>query len=90
MRRRKRNQKEGKVTMHWTTGSGVSKKGVFKVGAVSRTLISVDRLQETGHHVILTKNQSSAHHQHEDRRSDASQEKQRHVHLGHVDVDSDE
>ena len=49
-------KKEGKVTIHWTTESGVSKKGVFKVGAVSRTLISVDRLQETGHDVILTKN----------------------------------
>ena len=48
--------KEGKVTIHWTTESGVSKKGVFKVGAVSRTLISVDRLQETGHDMILTKN----------------------------------
>ena len=31
-------------------------RGVFKVGAVSCTLISVDRLQETGHDVILTKN----------------------------------
>ena len=47
---------EGEVTIHWTTGPGVPKKGVFKVGAVSRTLISVDRLQETGHDVILTKN----------------------------------
>ena len=43
------------VTIHWT-GSGVLKKGVFKVGAVSRTPISVDRLQETGHDVIPTKN----------------------------------
>ena len=47
---------EGKVTVHWTTESGVSKKSVFNVGAVSRTLISVDRLQETGHDVILTQN----------------------------------
>ena len=31
------------------------KRGVFEVGPVSRTLISVDRLQETGHDVILTK-----------------------------------
>ena len=29
---------------------------VFMVGAVSRTLISVDRLQETGHDVTLAKN----------------------------------
>ena len=34
---------------------GIMKRGVFKVGPVSRTLISVDRLQETGHDVILTK-----------------------------------
>ena len=44
---------KGKVTIHWTTGSGVPRKGVFKVGAVSSMLISVDRLQETGHDVIL-------------------------------------
>ena len=62
MERRERAQegkeikKEGKVTIHRTTESGVTKEGVFKVGAVSRTLISVDRLQETGHDVILTKN----------------------------------
>ena len=31
-------------------------KSVFKVGAVSRTLISVDKLQETGYDLILTKN----------------------------------
>ena len=49
-------KKEGKVTIHWTTGSGVSKKGVFMFGAVSRTLISVDRLRETEHDVILPKN----------------------------------
>ena len=49
-------KKEGKVTIHWTTESAVSKKGVFKVGAVSRTLSSVDRLQETGNDVTLTKN----------------------------------
>ena len=32
------------------------KRGAFTVGPVSRTLISVDRLQETGHDVVLTKN----------------------------------
>ena len=32
------------------------KQGVFKVGPVSRTLISVDKHQETGHDVMLTKN----------------------------------
>ena len=46
-------KKEGKATIKWATGS---KEGVFKVGAVSRTFISVDRLQETGHDIIPTKN----------------------------------
>ena len=35
---------------------GTLKRGVFNVGPVSRTLTSVDRLHETGHDVILTKN----------------------------------
>ena len=35
---------------------GTMKRGVVKVGPVSRALISVDRLQETSHDVILTKN----------------------------------
>ena len=34
-----------------------TQEGVCKVRSVSRTLISVDRRQETGHDVILTKNQ---------------------------------
>ena len=34
------------------------KRGAFKVGPVSRQLISVDRLRETGHDAILTKNRS--------------------------------
>ena len=44
------------VTVNWRTHLGTMKRGVFKVGPVSRTLISVDRLQETSHDVILTKN----------------------------------
>ena len=44
------------MTVNWRTGLGTMKRGVFKVGPVSRTLVSVDRLQETGHDVILTKN----------------------------------
>ena len=46
-------KKEGKVTVNWRTDLGTMKRGVFKV-PVSRTLISVDTLQETGHDVILT------------------------------------
>ena len=42
-------KKEGKVTVNWRTDLGTMKRGVFKVGPV-------DRLQETGHDVILTKN----------------------------------
>ena len=49
-------KKEGKVTLNWRTDWGTMNRGVFKVGPVSRTQISVDRLQETGHDVILTKN----------------------------------
>ena len=41
---------------------------------MSRTLICVDRLQETRHDVILTKNQPRIVH----------------VNIGHVDLDSDE
>ena len=37
---------------------GTMKRGAFKVGPVSRQLISVDRLRETGHGVILAKNRS--------------------------------
>ena len=50
-------KKEGKVTVNWRTDMGTMKRGVFKDGLVSRTLISVDRLQEIGHDVILTKNE---------------------------------
>ena len=49
-------KKEGKETVNWRTDWGTMKRGVFLVGPVWRTLISVDRLQETGHDVILTKN----------------------------------
>ena len=51
------------------------KRGVFKVGPVSRTLISVDILRETGHDVILTKNKQERSCHEEGRIS-------RHVDLG--------
>ena len=51
-------KKEGKVTVSWRTGLGAAKRPTFKVGRVSRTLISVDRLQKTGQdgtsHVVST------------------------------------
>ena len=49
-------KKEGKVTVNWRTHLGTMKRGVFKVEPVSRTLISVNRLQKTGRDVIFTKN----------------------------------
>ena len=52
----KKKNMEGKVTVNWRTDLGTMMRGVLRVGPVSRTLISVDRLQETGHDVILTKN----------------------------------
>ena len=47
---------EDRVTVNWRSDLGTVKRGVFKVGAVSRPQISVNRLQETSHDVILTKN----------------------------------
>ena len=47
-------KRKGKATVR--TDSGTMKRGVFKVGQCRETLISVDRLQKTGHDVILTKN----------------------------------
>ena len=44
------------MTVNWRTGSGSMDAVVSKVGPVSRTLMSVDRLRETGHDVIFTKN----------------------------------
>ena len=49
-------KKEGKLTVNWRTDLGTTKRFVFKVAPVSRTLMSADGLQETGHDVILTKN----------------------------------
>ena len=48
-------KKEGQISLTWRTASGARKNSVFKVGAVSKTLVSVSRLHETGHDVILTK-----------------------------------
>ena len=47
---------EDRVTVNWRSDLGTVQRGVFKVGAVSRPQISVNRLQETSHDVILTKN----------------------------------
>ena len=56
-------KKEGRATLSWRTARGTAKRSVFKVGAVSRTLISVTRLQETGRDVILAKrNRASSTH----------------------------
>ena len=49
-------KKEGREAGSWRTDLGTITRGVFKVGPMSRLLISVDRLQGTGHDVILTKN----------------------------------
>ena len=55
VRKRRWIKKEGTITVNWRTDLDTMKRGVFKVGPVSRTLISVDSLQETGH-MILTEN----------------------------------
>ena len=47
-------KKEGQMHLAWRTSEGSRKTSVFKVGAVSKTLISVSRLHETGHDVHLT------------------------------------
>ena len=48
---------EGNVTVIWRTDLGAANRGMFKVCSASRTLISVDRLQDSGLDVILRKNQ---------------------------------
>ena len=82
-------KKEGKVTVNWRTDLGTIKRGIFKVGLVSRTLISVDRLQETGHDVIFTKDKTT-HRQLEDRRGHAAEDRRRHAHSRCVDLGADE
>ena len=77
IRGRKRDQ--GRLTSHDQADD--RKKEVFKIGSVSRTLISVDRLQQTGHDVIFTKNQPSI--------VNVKTDEQWHVHVGHVVVDPD-
>ena len=67
---------------------GSVNRGVFEVGPVSRTPVTVDRLQETGHDVILTKNKPRIVNL--DRRGHAAEEGRRHVHSRHVDLGADE
>ena len=63
--------------------------GVFKVGAVSRTLISVDRLQALGHDVVLMKNHARIINV-KTGEIMLLRKSKRNVHLVHVDVDFDE
>ena len=82
-------KKEGKVTIHWTTGSGVPKKGGFKVGSSVPHAHQCRQVARNGTRCD-SHEESCAHHQCQNRGSYAAQEKQRYVHLGHVDVISDE
>ena len=66
------------------TDLGTMKRGIFKVGPVSRTVISVDRFQETGHDDPHEK--QIMHRQLENRRGHAAVERRRHVHSRHVDL----
>ena len=83
-------KKEGKVTVSWRTDLGAAKRPTFKGGRVSRTLISVDRLQ---------KNRSGCDSQEEPVTQcqhirtggtmSLTREKM-HVHSGHVELGVDE
>ena len=48
-------KKMGEVVVPWMTNHGTMKRSRFKVGKVSRTLISVSRLNECGYEAILSK-----------------------------------
>ena len=48
-------KKEGEVEVEWTTNEGLEQKVKIKIGKVNRTLISVDKLLERGHEVILSR-----------------------------------
>ena len=50
----KKIPKEGQIKISWKTSMGSPKKSQFKIGNVSTTLVSVSRLNETGHDVNLT------------------------------------
>ena len=52
----KKLPKEGEVALEWFTNEGDMHKTNIKIGSVSRTLISADRLLEKGNDVILSKN----------------------------------
>ena len=51
----KKLPKEGEVILEWYTDTGEMQKTSLKIGNVSRTLISVDKLLERGNDVILSK-----------------------------------
>ena len=82
-------KKGGKVTVSWRTDLGAAKRPTFKVGRVSRTLISVDRLQKTGQDVILSKKQPRSVNMRTVGTMSLRREKI-HVHSGHVELGVDE
>ncbi len=51
----KQLKKEGEIVLDWITEDGQAQKVKLKVGEVSRTLISADKLLEKGNEVILSK-----------------------------------
>jgi hypothetical protein len=51
----KQLRKEGEIELEWETNEGQAQKVKIKIGKVSRTLISADKLLEKGHEVILSK-----------------------------------
>ena len=50
-------KKEGKVTVIWRIDWFAARRCIFKAAPMSRTWISVDRSQKTGHGLSLTKSQ---------------------------------
>ena len=57
MRRRQEDPEAGRDDPPLADHGRHKKKTIFKVGDVGRTLISVSRLQDAGHDVILSKRQ---------------------------------
>ena len=52
----KKIPKEGEIELEWFTNEGEKQKTKIKIGDISRTLISADKLLEKGNDVILSKN----------------------------------
>ena len=70
------------------TVRGAAQRGDHKIGGGSHILISVDRLQATVRDLILKREEPHTPKK-ENKRSPSSAERQRHVHLGHVDLGAD-